>query len=73
MEATDVAQFKAQLRGELIEPGDPGYEEARKVYNGMISRKPRLIAKCCRRGGRYGRRALRPRASPAGRDTRRRP
>ncbi len=46
MEASDLAQFKAQLRGELIEPGDPGYEEARKVYNGMISRKPRLIAKC---------------------------
>ena len=46
MDATDVAQFKAQLRGELVEPGDPGYEEARKVYNGMISRKPRLIAKC---------------------------
>jgi FAD/FMN-containing dehydrogenase len=46
MEATDVAQFKTQLRGELIEPGAPGYEEARKVYNGMINRRPRLIAKC---------------------------
>jgi hypothetical protein len=41
-----VDQFKAQLRGELIAPTDPQYEEARKVYNGMISRKPRLIAKC---------------------------
>ncbi len=46
MRDEEVAQFKAQLRGELIEPGDPGYDEARKVYNGMISRRPRLVAKC---------------------------
>src|SRR5262245_2678107 len=41
-----VTQLKAQLRGELIEPTDARYEEARKVYNAMISRKPRLIARC---------------------------
>ena len=46
MREEDVAQFKAALRGELIEPTDPGYDEARKVYNGMISRRPRLLAKC---------------------------
>ncbi|HZU27745.1 MAG TPA: FAD-binding oxidoreductase [Bryobacteraceae bacterium] len=46
MEAQAIAQFKAQLRGELIEPTDAQYEAARKVYNGMISRKPRLIVKC---------------------------
>lgn len=41
-----IAQFKAQIRGQVIEPADPGYDEARKVYNGMISRRPRFIAKC---------------------------
>jgi hypothetical protein len=41
-----IAQLKSQLRGELIEPSDERYEEARKVYNAMISRKPRLIAYC---------------------------
>jgi FAD/FMN-containing dehydrogenase len=46
MEQENINQFKAQLRGELIEPGDARYEETRKVYNAMISRKPRLIAKC---------------------------
>jgi len=46
MQPETITQFKGQLRGELIEPADPRYEEARKVYNGMISRKPRLIAKC---------------------------
>src|SRR5437660_12722943 len=44
-EAT-VEQFKASLRGELIQPGDPGYYEARKVYNGMIDKRPRMIARC---------------------------
>src|SRR5438552_18295908 len=34
------------LRGGLIEPGDKDYDEARKVYNGMIHKKPRLIARC---------------------------
>jgi FAD/FMN-containing dehydrogenase len=38
--------LKANLRGGLIEPGDKGYDEARKVYNGMIHKKPRAIARC---------------------------
>jgi hypothetical protein len=46
MQQEAIAQFKGQLRGELIEPTDSRYEEARKVYNAMISRKPRLIARC---------------------------
>src|SRR3712207_9326733 len=44
-EAT-VEQFKADLRGELIQPGDPDYDEARKVYNGMIDNRPQMIARC---------------------------
>jgi FAD/FMN-containing dehydrogenase len=39
-------EFRAAFRGTLIEPGDPGYDEARSVYNGMIDRRPRLIAQC---------------------------
>lgn len=46
MQQEAVNQFKGQLRGELIEPTDERYDEARKVYNAMISRKPRLIAMC---------------------------
>ena len=38
--------LKASLRGPIIEPGDAAYETARKVYNGMIDRRPRLIARC---------------------------
>jgi FAD binding domain len=44
-EATILA-FRASLHGGLIEPGDPNYDAARKVYNGMIDRRPRLIARC---------------------------
>ncbi|GIK36227.1 MAG: oxidoreductase [Chloroflexota bacterium] len=38
--------FRAQLRGELIQPGDSNYDEARKLYNGMIDKRPALIARC---------------------------
>src|SRR4026209_486994 len=41
-----IADFKANLRGRLIEPGNKDYDEARKVHNGMIHKKPRLIARC---------------------------
>jgi len=41
-----VEEFKASLRGELIQPSDESYDEARKVYNGMIDRRPRMIARC---------------------------
>jgi FAD/FMN-containing dehydrogenase len=46
MQEQAISAFKSQLRGELIDPADPRYDEARKVYNAMISRKPRLIARC---------------------------
>ena len=41
-----VKQFKTSLRGDLIQTSDAGYDFARKVYNGMIDRRPRLIARC---------------------------
>ena len=45
-EDNKTKQFKAALRGELIQRGEPGYEEARKLYNAMIDKRPRLIARC---------------------------
>lgn len=41
-----VEGFAASLRGELLRPGDPDYDEARKVWNGMIDRRPDFIARC---------------------------
>ena len=34
------------MGGELLRPGDDGYDEARKIWNGMIERRPALIARC---------------------------
>ena len=41
-----IAEFKASLRGEVIAPSDSSYDAARSVYNAMIDRRPRLIARC---------------------------
>jgi FAD/FMN-containing dehydrogenase len=41
-----VQGFAQNLRGELIQPGDQNYDEARKLYNAMIDRRPRFIVRC---------------------------
>jgi FAD/FMN-containing dehydrogenase len=41
-----IKELKANLRGGGMEPADKGYDEARRVYNGMIHKKPRFIAQC---------------------------
>src|SRR5436190_18436784 len=41
-----VDELRAQLRGEVITPEDAGYDEARAVYNGMIDKRPALVARC---------------------------
>src|SRR6516165_6865991 len=43
---TTIDSLKASFRGQLIEPSDPAYDGARKVYNAMIDRRPRVIARC---------------------------
>lgn len=44
--ALDVVGLEDGFRGELLGPQDPGYEDARKVWNGSIDRLPALIARC---------------------------
>src|SRR5215472_4508225 len=46
LNTTTIDKFKAGLRGELIQRSDPYYEEARALYNGMIDKRPLLIARC---------------------------
>ena len=46
LDKNSIAEFRANLRAGGIEPHDQGYDDARKVYNGMIHKKPRLIARC---------------------------
>jgi FAD/FMN-containing dehydrogenase len=46
LEEATVQKLADSLRGPLVGPGDGGYDEARKVWNGMIDRRPALIARC---------------------------
>ncbi|GAB7106163.1 FAD-binding oxidoreductase [Streptomyces phaeofaciens JCM 4814] len=40
-----LERLRGALRGELVEPGDPEYDEARAVYNAMIDRRPALVVR----------------------------
>jgi len=43
---SSLRTLKGTLRGDLIEPDDPRYDDVRKVYNAMIDKRPRAIAMC---------------------------
>src|SRR5580698_10124518 len=41
-----ASELRAKLRGDLLTSADPAYDSARKVYNGMIDRRPAMIVRC---------------------------
>ena len=46
LDSTKTEGFAATLRGQLIRPGDPEYDGARRVWNAMSDKHPALIARC---------------------------
>ena len=46
LDETAITKLKASLRGSLVLPSDEGYDAARRVYNGMIDKRPGAIARC---------------------------
>jgi FAD/FMN-containing dehydrogenase len=41
-----VKQLRGRFRGALLRPGEEGYDDARRIWNGAIDRRPALIARC---------------------------
>lgn len=44
--ATTLDAFAAGLRGDVLNAGDAGYDDARAIWNAMIDRRPGLIVRC---------------------------
>ena len=70
--------LRARFRGALLRPGEEGYDEARRVWNGAIDRRPALIARCAGADDvveavRFARERDLPRLGPRRRPRRRRP
>ena len=41
-----VTELSKTFAGQLLRPTDPGYEDARKVHNGLVDKRPALITRC---------------------------
>jgi FAD/FMN-containing dehydrogenase len=41
-----VSEIGGAFSGRLLQPGDAGYDDARRVHNGMVDKRPALIARC---------------------------
>src|SRR5437016_5969297 len=46
LDPASISRFSNALHGELLTPSEPGYDEARRVWNAMIDKRPALIARC---------------------------
>ena len=46
LERNIIDSFRTRLRGPLMLPGEPGYDDGRAIWNAMIDRQPALIARC---------------------------
>jgi FAD binding domain-containing protein len=44
--ADAVVELAGTFTGQLLKPADVGYEDARKVHNGLVDKRPALIARC---------------------------
>ncbi len=50
MGTLSIDELRERVRGDVIVPGDGGYEEARKVYNAMIDRRPAVVVRAVNAG-----------------------
>ena len=45
-QASDISQLGQRIRGALVIPDDPGYDQARRVWNGMVDKRPAAVIYC---------------------------
>jgi len=45
-QAAKIAELKGRLKGDIVLPGDPAYDEARKIWNATIDKHPAAIVRC---------------------------
>jgi hypothetical protein len=43
---TSIEQLRTAFSGEIVTPQDLGYEETRRIHNGLIDKRPAVIARC---------------------------
>jgi FAD/FMN-containing dehydrogenase len=46
MKAASISELKNRLKGDIILPKDRNYEDARKIWNGSIDKRPGAIVRC---------------------------
>src|SRR5258708_10031668 len=46
LQASDIARLRQAIRGELVLADDPGYDQARRVWNGMVDKRPAAVIYC---------------------------
>ncbi|HXJ84149.1 MAG TPA: hypothetical protein VMS64_36375 [Candidatus Methylomirabilis sp.] len=44
--ADAVPELAKTFTGQLIKPTDPAYDDARRIHNGLVDKRPALIARC---------------------------
>lgn len=44
--STNAAELRRRMSGAVLTPGDDGYDAVRRIWNGMIDRRPAVIARC---------------------------
>src|SRR6267378_1801629 len=46
LQSPDIAQLRQTIRGDVVLPNAPGYDQARKVWNGMVDKRPAAVIYC---------------------------
>ena len=46
MSLLDIKSFRSVFQGQVFEPADAGYNQARQIWNASVSKHPRMIARC---------------------------